>query len=211
MRPGARRRPKRNPLERTEAPPELVFGLGNPGAGHARDRHNAGFRFIDLLAERYSAPPFSGHKRAQAAAARIDIEGARIMLVKPLAWMNSSGPVVRGVLDYFKRPPPAALVVHDELDLPPGTARLKRGGGHGGHNGLRDIIRHCGPDFQRLRIGVGHPGHKDRVTPYVLSPPAAAESRAIAAAMQDALAAFRTLYSQGLQAAMTQLHTRHPE
>ena len=133
------------------------------------------------------------------------------MLVKPLAWMNLSGQVVRGVLDYFKLPPPAALVVHDELDLPPGMARFKRGGGHGGHNGLRDIIRHCGADFLRLRIGVGHPGHKDRVTPHVLSPPAAAEGQAIAAAMQNALAAFRTLYSQGLQAAMTQLHTPNPE
>jgi len=209
MRPGARRRPKRNPLERTEAPPELVFGLGNPGADHARDRHNAGFRFIDLLAARYSAPPFSGHKSAQAAAALIGIEGARVMLVKPLAWMNASGQVVRGVLDYFKRAPPAALVVHDDLDLPPGTARLKRGGGHGGHNGLRDVIRHCGADFRRLRIGVGHPGHKDRVTPYVLSQPTVAQSQAIAAAMQDALEAFRALYAQGMQAAMTQLHTRN--
>ena len=86
----------------------MVFGLGNPGPDHAHDRHNAGFRFLDLLAERHSAPPFSGDKRAQAAAARIDIEGARVMLIKPLAWMNSSGQVVRGVLDYFKagRPPP---------------------------------------------------------------------------------------------------------
>ena len=129
------------------------------------------------------------------------------MLVKPLAWMNSSGRVARGVLDYFKLAPLAALVVHDDLDLPPGAARLKRGGGHGGHNGLRDVIRHCGPDFQRLRIGVGHPGRKDRVTPYVLSKPAAAESRAIDTAMQDALEAFGILYKKGMQAAMTRLHT----
>ena len=184
-----------------------MFGLGNPGPDHARDRHNAGFRFIDLLAKRHSAPPFSGDKRAQASAARIEIEGARVMLVKPLAWMNSSGGVVRGVLDYFKLPPSAALVVHDDLDLPPGAARLKDGGGHGGHNGLRDVIRHCGPDFRRLRIGVGHPGDKDRVTPYVLSRPTAAESEAIAAAMQAALDAIATLYIKGMQPAMTQLHT----
>ena len=129
------------------------------------------------------------------------------MLIKPLAWMNSSGRVVRGVLDFFKLPPSAALVVHDDLDLPPGAARLKSGGGHGGHNGLRDVIRHCGPDFKRLRIGVGHPGDKDRVTPYVLSNPTAAEREAIGSAMQDALEAFDTLYIKGIQAAMTQLHT----
>lgn len=202
-----RRRPTRNPLERTEAPPELVFGLGNPGPDHAHDRHNAGFRFLDLLAERHSAPAFSGDQRAQAAAARIDIEGARVMLIKPLAWMNSSGQVVRGVLDYFRLAPSAALIVHDDLDLPPGAARLKSGGGHGGHNGLRDVIRHCGPEFQRLRLGVGHPGDRDRVTPYVLSKPTASEEKAIAGAMQDALEAIDTLYIKGMQPAMTQLHT----
>ena len=162
---------------------------------------------MDLLAERYNAPAFSGDQRAQAAAARIDIEGARVMLVKPLAWMNSSGQVVRGVLDYFKLDPSAALVVHDDLDLPPGTARLKSGGGHGGHNGLRDVIRHCGPDFHRLRLGVGHPGEKDLVTPYVLSRPTASEEKAIAGAMQDALDAVGALYIKGMQPAMTQLHT----
>ncbi|MDE0487786.1 MAG: aminoacyl-tRNA hydrolase [Gammaproteobacteria bacterium] len=181
--------------------------MGNPGPDHAHDRHNAGFRFIDLLAERHKAPAFSGDRRAQAAATRIDIEGARVMLIKPLAWMNSSGQVVRGVLDYFKLAPTAALIVHDDLDLPPGAARLKSGGGHGGHNGLRDVIRHCGPDFLRLRLGVGHPGDRDRVTTYVLSKPTAAESKAIEEAMQDALEAFDTLYIKGMQAAMTQLHT----
>ena len=200
-----------NPTEKTESPPDLVFGLGNPGPDHAHDRHNAGFRFIELLAERYSAPPFSGNQRARTAAARISIEGARVMLIKPLAWMNSSGQVVRGVLDYFKLAPSAALVVHDDLDLPPGTARLKSGGGHGGHNGLRDVIRHCGPDFQRLRIGVGHPGDKDRVTPYVLSKPTASESKAIEQAMQNALEAIGALYISGMQSAMTQLHTAGKE
>lgn len=129
------------------------------------------------------------------------------MLIKPLAWMNSSGQVVRGVLDYFRLAPSAALVVHDDLDLPPGTARLKSGGGHGGHNGLRDVIRHCGSDFHRLRLGVGHPGDRDRVTPYVLSRPTASEEKAIAGAMQDALEAIDTLYIKGMQPAMTQLHT----
>ena len=187
-----------------------MIGLGNPGPDHAHDRHNAGFRFIDLLAQRYSAPPFAGSSRAKAAAARIEIEGARVMLVKPLSWMNSSGQVVRGVLDYFKLPPSAALVIHDDLDLPPGAARLKSGGGHGGHNGLRDVIRHCGEDFHRLRLGVGHPGHKDRVTPYVLSRPTAAESTAMEKAMHEAQEAFDTLYKQGMQAAMNQLHAPTP-
>ena len=121
--------------------------------------------------------------------------------------MNSSGQAVRAVLDFFKLDADRALIVHDDLDLPPGAARLKRGGGHGGHNGLRDVIRHCGPDFLRLRLGVGHPGERDRVTPYVLSKPTAGEGKAIEEAMQDALQAFDTLYEKGLQFAMTQLHT----
>lgn len=133
------------------------------------------------------------------------------MLIKPLAWMNSSGQVVRGVLDYFRLAPSAALVVHDDLDLPPGTVRLKSGGGHGGHNGLRDVIRHCGPNFRRLRLGVGHPGDKDRVTPYVLSKPTASEEKAIAGAMQDALEAIDTLYIKGMQPAMTQLHSERED
>ncbi len=137
----------------------------------------------------------------------MEIAERRVMLIKPLAWMNLSGQVVRGVLDFFKLAPSAALIVHDDLDLPPGVARLKSGGGHGGHNGLRDVIRHCGPDFQRLRLGVGHPGDKDRVTPYVLSKPRATESKAIDEAMQEALEAIDTLYIKGMQTAMTQLHT----
>ena len=101
--------------------------------------------------------------------------------------------------------------MHDDLDLPPGVARLKSGGGHGGHNGLRDVIRHCGPEFLRLRLGVGHPGDKDRVTPYVLSNPKATEREAIDSAMHDALQAIDTLYTKGMQAAMTQLHTAGTE
>ena len=121
--------------------------------------------------------------------------------------MNSSGQTVRAVLDFFKLDADRALIVHDDLDLPPGAARLKAGGGHGGHNGLRDVIRHCGPDFPRLRLGVGHPGDRDRVTPYVLSRPSATEKKAIEEVMQNALQAIDTLYIKGMQAAMTQLHT----
>ena len=199
-----------DPAETIEGPPKLIVGLGNPGARHQHNRHNAGFQLIDRLAARYAAPPFRDHKPGQAAAARIDIEGAPVMLIKPLSWMNSSGRAVRAVLDYFRLAPPAALVVHDDLDLPPGAARLKSGGGHGGHNGLRDIIRHCGADFRRLRIGVGHPGDKDRVTPYVLSKPTATEASAVEQAMRDALQAIDTLYSKGMQPAMNQLHAPAP-
>ncbi len=130
-----------------------------------------------------------------------------MLLLKPRSWMNSSGQAVRAVLDFFKLDADRALIVHDDLDLPAGAARLKRGGGHGGHNGLRDIIRHCGADFLRLRLGVGHPGDRDRVTPYVLSKPTATETKAIEEAMQNALQAIDTLYIKGMQAAMTQLHT----
>lgn len=197
----------RNPAKTIEAPPDVIIGLGNPGPKHDRDRHNAGFWFIEFLARRNDDPEFASHSRAKAEVAEVVIEDHPVLLARPQAWMNQSGLVVRTLLKYMNLPTSAAMIVHDDIDLPLGTARLKTGGGHGGHNGLRDIIRHCGPDFQRLRLGVGRPGDRDEVTPYVLSRPPLEETEEIAAAMVSAMLAIETLYADGMQKAMTELHS----
>ena len=145
----------------------VIAGLGNPEDRYERTLHNAGFWFVDELARRANGS-FRYEKRFDADVCKIDIAGSDIWLVKPQSYMNNSGGPVRAVLDYYRLKPTQLLVAHDEIDLPPGTVRLKQAGGHGGHNGLRDIIRHSGADFMRLRLGVGHPGHKDQVTNYVL-------------------------------------------
>jgi peptidyl-tRNA hydrolase, PTH1 family len=124
--------------------------------------------------------------------------------------MNRSGQSVRRLLDYYDAAVSQLLVVHDELDLPPGTARLKQGGCHGGHNGLRDIIAHCGADFLRLRIGIGHPGHKDLVTDYVLHAPGREERSVILGALDESLEATEILVEAGLPKATNQLHTATP-
>ena len=199
------------PPERNDPPPDLIIGLGNPGSKHRYDRHNVGFWFVELMARRHEFPLFIGHKAAKADVAKIFIHQYRVLLVKPLVWMNHSGLVVRRMLDYLKVPASEALIVHDDLDLPEGAARLKSGGGHGGHNGLRDIIEHCGGDFKRLRLGVGHPGDRDTVTPYVLSRPPVNQREAIVNAMMSGMLAIETLFDAGMQAAMNQLHAPLPE
>jgi PTH1 family peptidyl-tRNA hydrolase len=133
-----------------------------------------------------------------------------VRLLKPSTYMNRSGQSVRRLLDYYDAGASQLLVVHDELDLPAGTARLKSGGGHGGHNGLRDIIAHCGADFLRLRVGIGHPGHKDLVTDYVLHAPGRDERLAILGALDEAVEAVEILVESGLPRAMNQLHTATP-
>ena len=198
------------PPEKIEPPPDLIIGLGNPGSKHRYDRHNVGFWFVELMARRYDFPFVIGHKAAKADVATLSIYEYRVLLVKPLLWMNHSGLVVRRMLDYLKVPATEALIVHDDIDLPPGTARLKSGGGHGGHNGLRDIIQHCGPDFKRLRIGVGHPGDRDLVTPYVLSRPSFDERERIVTAMMAGMLAVEEIFNTGLPVAMNKLHTPQP-
>jgi PTH1 family peptidyl-tRNA hydrolase len=121
--------------------------------------------------------------------------------------MNLSGQPVRGILDYYRLEVDGLLVAHDEIDLPPGTVRLKKGGGHGGHNGLRDVIRHCGPDFLRLRLGVGHPGDKSEVTGYVLKRGAPEIEAAVARNIDEAVAVMPVLLDKGPEAAMKELHT----
>ncbi len=183
-----------------------IAGLGNPEERHARTLHNAGFWFVDELARRAGAE-FRYEKRFDAEICRIHISDNDVWLIKPQSYMNLSGGPVRGVLEYYRLAVSDLLVAHDEIDLPPGTVRLKKGGGHGGHNGLRDIIKHTGSDFMRLRIGVGHPGHKDLVTDYVLKRASAEVEQAMRSNIDDAADVVPSLVEDGIEAAMTRLHT----
>jgi PTH1 family peptidyl-tRNA hydrolase len=187
-----------------------IIGLGNPGPEHLLDRHNAGFWFADRLAVR-ERTSFRANSRYHGDVAKVVLRGVETVLLKPQTYMNRSGIAVRSLLDYLKISPSELLVVHDELDLPPGVARFKFGGGAGGHNGLRDTIRHVGPDFWRLRLGVGHPGDRDRVVSYVLQRASRDEESAIHEAIDAALDGLDTFVEAGAEKAMHRLHTRKPE
>ena len=185
----------------------IVAGLGNPGEKYERTLHNAGFWFVDALARKYGGS-FRYEKKFDADYCRINLHGEDVWLMKPQSYMNDSGGPVRAMLDYYRLRPAEMLVAHDEIDLPPGTVRLKKGGGHGGHNGLRDIISHCGADFMRLRLGVGHPGHKDKVTGYVLKRASTDTAIDIERNVDQAVDVMPTLVNDGLNAAMKELHTK---
>jgi peptidyl-tRNA hydrolase, PTH1 family len=186
---------------------QIIVGLGNPGPEHRLTRHNAGFWFVDALARAHGAQ-FRSHSRYQGEVARVAIGGHELVLLKPQTYMNRSGISVRSLVDYTKAPLNEVLVVHDELDLSPGTARFKFGGGHGGHNGLRDTITHCGGDFWRLRLGIGHPGDRDQVIDYVLQRAAPADEEAIAASVGASLEALPVFLRDGAEKAMNMLHTK---
>jgi len=151
---------------------------------------------------------FKYEKRFDAEICKIDIGGNDVWLAKPQSYMNLSGGPVRAMLDYYRLSAGQLLIAHDEIDLEPGTVRLKLGGGHGGHNGMRDVIRHCGPDFMRLRLGVGHPGHKDQVTSYVLKKASSDVEAAILRNVDEAADVVPLLAESGLNAAMKKLHTK---
>ncbi|GGC80440.1 aminoacyl-tRNA hydrolase [Chelatococcus reniformis] len=151
----------------------LFVGLGNPGARYARNRHNIGFMVVDAIAAAHRAGPWRA--RFQAASAKAVIGGERAILLKPQTFMNDSGRAVAEAARFYKIAPGDIVVFHDELDLPAGKVRVKTGGGNAGHNGLRSITAHVGNDYRRVRFGIGHPGHKDRVHAYVLNDFAKAE------------------------------------
>jgi PTH1 family peptidyl-tRNA hydrolase len=185
----------------------IIVGLGNPEDKYERTLHNAGFWFVETVARKYGGQ-FRYEKKFDAECCRVSIQGEEVWLVKPQSYMNLSGGPVRGVMDYYRLNTSHLLVAHDEIDLPPGTVRLKKGGGHGGHNGIRDVIQHCGADFMRLRLGVGHPGEKTRVTGYVLKRGSADVERAVESNVDDALAVLPLLIDDGLNAATKALHTK---
>jgi len=189
--------------------PSIIVGLGNPGAEHERDRHNVGYWLVDDIAADAGAG-FTGDQKLLGETCQVQLNGQAVRLLKPTTFMNHSGQSVRRAMDYYKIALEQILIVHDDLDLPSGTARLKKTGGHGGHNGLRDIIAHCGRDFMRLRVGIGHPGRKEQVIGYVLRPPGKGELDEIRHALDEAHRAVDVLYADGLQQAMTFLHTATP-
>jgi peptidyl-tRNA hydrolase, PTH1 family len=189
-------------------PLRLLIGLGNPGREYARTRHNAGFWLVDELARRHGGV-FRHEPRHRAELARTRIGDAELWLAKPTSFMNLSGGPVTSLLTFYKAAPGETLIAHDDLDLEPGDVRLKEGGGHGGHNGLRDIIANVGADFWRLRIGVGHPGEKHEVVNY-LTRASAADDALIHEAVTKGADIVPLLLAEGAQKAMHRLHTTPP-
>ena len=186
---------------------KMIVGLGNPGPEHLLTRHNAGFWFVDALAAGAGAR-FRSHTRFNGEICRMQLSGCDITLLKPMTYMNRSGLAIRAMADYLKVTPAEILVAHDELDLPVGEVRFKLGGGHGGHNGLRDTITHLGADFWRLRLGIGHPGDKSQVIDYVLRRAPKEEEGQILAAVQQALDALPVFIAEGAERAMNGLHSK---
>nr|VFJ88669.1 MAG: peptidyl-tRNA hydrolase [Candidatus Kentron sp. LFY]VFK17452.1 MAG: peptidyl-tRNA hydrolase [Candidatus Kentron sp. LFY] len=188
------------------SPIGLVVGLGNPGTRYAMTRHNAGFWFVDGLASHFREA-FRATARFLGDECRIEVDGKPCRLFKPATFMNKSGLSVAALFHYYRYAPEEVLIVHDEIDLPPGTMRLKKGGGHGGHNGLRDIMTHINTsDFNRLRVGVGHPGHRDDVVNYVLHSAPVEEQTRIEEAIARAYAVLPDILEGNLARAMNTLH-----
>lgn len=193
-------------------PIELIVGLGNPGAEHLSDRHNAGFWFVDLLAKNHGGQ-FRSESRFHGEIAEINLDGNRVRMLKPTTYMNDSGRAVAAMAAYYKTPLEHVLVAYDELDLVPGRAQLKYGGGHGGHNGMRNIVECVGKTFWRLRLGIGHPGpgRRDQVVNYVLQRPSSEDQDAILEAALAAADALVVFVSHGSERAKTKLHSRRAE
>lgn len=187
----------------------LIVGLGNPGDQYQQTRHNAGFWFVDALHARIdTGSGFRVQAKVAAEICRAKVYGRDCILARPTVFMNHSGQSVRALVDYYKVPESHVLIAYDDLDLPPGTARLKAGGGHGGHNGLRDIFRHLDDTgFLRLRVGIGHPGSKSAVTSYVLSRPTADQERAILQSIGKAVDVMPDLLADNISKATKDLHT----
>lgn len=186
----------------------LIVGLGNPGQQYEHTRHNAGLMFLEALCRAHG-----GELRPDAkvfgASGRLSIGGHDLRLLFPTTFMNRSGQAVAAIGQYYKVAPQQMLIAYDDLDLPPGTARLKSGGGHGGHNGLRDITKALGTaEFMRLRIGIGHPGSADKVLDYVLGRASRTDQEAIDDAISRSLDVLPLLCEGQVQQAMTRLHTR---
>ncbi len=187
---------------------KLIVGLGNPGAQYERTRHNAGFWFVDELA-RQAHGQFKHEHKFHGEVCKVQMGGHDIWLLKPLTFMNKSGQAASALARFYRIPVEEILVAHDELDLPPGSARLKRGGGHGGHNGLRDLFTQLGSkEFLRLRIGIGHPGHSSQVTSYVLGKAPGEEQHQIERNIDEAVDIMPTLLGGDLARAMNVLHSK---
>ena len=185
---------------------KLIVGLRNPGSAYANTRHNAGGWFVETLAQRYHAS-FKLDKKLQSELTQIDVNGVPCKVLLPTVFMNHSGQSVRAVCQFYRVEPHEMIVVHDELDLPVGRIKLKTGGGHGGHNGLRDIISQLGhKEFHRLRVGIGHPGHKDLVLNYVLGKPSLNDRQLMFDAIDRGIAVMPVALVGDIAIAMSQLN-----
>ncbi len=186
---------------------KLIVGLGNPGSEYVATRHNVGFWLVDALSEQ-ARQPLNVEPKFKASLATIDYKGHSLKILKPLTYMNRSGECVGAFARFYKITPENILVVHDDLDLPPGTARLKFDGGHGGNNGIRDIVSHLGTkEFYRLRLGIGHPGQKDDVTDYVLTKPSLSDKAKILEAINHTFDVLPDIVEGKMDKAMNHLHT----
>lgn len=182
------------------------MGLGNPGAEYAATRHNVGAWFVEHVAAHYRQT-LRFEAKFQGLTAQVAIGHSKCLLFIPTTYMNDSGQAVAAIMQFYKMTAPEILVAHDELDFNAGQIRIKESGGHGGHNGLRDIIHHLSTDqFYRLRIGIGHPGHKDKVTPYVLGKPSTQDFDQIQTALEEGLASLSDIVDGDLDKAMRFLH-----
>jgi PTH1 family peptidyl-tRNA hydrolase len=188
----------------------LIAGLGNPGREHERDRHNVGFWLAQMLADKHGAA-LRLEPRYHALLTRLRFEGEEAWLMLPQTYMNLSGRAVGTLARFYRIAPEEVLAIHDELDFEPGTAKLKLGGGAGGHNGLKDIAASLGSQgFWRLRLGIGHPGDRSLVADYVLSSPSPDDRAAIANAMERCMQVFPLIEAGRMEAAMLKLHTAAP-
>lgn len=184
---------------------KLIVGLGNPGQQYANTRHNAGFWFVEQLAKEFNIS-LSAEKKFNGLTGRGRIFGHDIRLLLPSTFMNNSGQAVVPMVNFFNIDNDQLLIAHDELDIPAGSIKLKTGGGHGGHNGLRDIVPHIGKEFHRLRVGIGHPGHKSKVSGHVLSKPSMDERLSIDHALQAAFDALPLLLDGNIDKARNQIN-----
>ncbi|MCR6650677.1 MAG: aminoacyl-tRNA hydrolase [Cellvibrionaceae bacterium] len=192
-----------------QTPVQLIVGLGNPGPEYTNTRHNAGQDLVEELARQYQIP-LSPTPKFFGYSGRGSIGGQEVRLIVPTTYMNRSGQAVNALAQFYRIPAEAILVAHDELDLPPGVARFKFSGGHGGHNGLRDIISALGnnKDFARLRLGIGHPGNAKQVADYVLKRAPQTENELIQTGIERSLAVIRDIVSGDWERAMRNLHTQ---
>jgi PTH1 family peptidyl-tRNA hydrolase len=185
----------------------LIAGLGNPGPKYERTRHNAGFWFLDAM-DRQQRLEFRAQRKLHGDLTRQVWQGSQVIVLRPDTFMNHSGQAVRAVVDYYEIAAERILVAYDDLDLPPGTVRLKRGGGHGGHNGLRSIFQHLGhPEFWRMRIGIGHPGTREAVLPWVLGRASLNDEQAINNSIQRAIGVLPDLLAGRTESAQQSLHS----
>ena len=187
---------------------KLIVGLGNPGDKYTDTRHNAGEWLIERLARRFNVS-LNPESKFFGKTARTLVNGKEVRLLVPTTFMNLSGKAVGALASFYRIKPEEILVMHDELVLPPGTAKLKQGGGHGGHNGLKDIVAQLGNnnDFYRLRIGIGHPGHRDLVAGYVLNKPSPADRDALEKVLDEATDCIEMIFKDGMVKATNRLNS----